>query len=89
MRVSADTKTCGSPLYLSPTGGLCLPSGKHAIRLTYYQTIVNKKMKKKNFFWAAEGTPLEDRRHVSNGVNGFFSREKAQKGQKNDQKSAL
>jgi len=46
-------------------------------------------MKKKNFFWAAEGTPLEDRRHVSNGVNGFFSREKAQKGQKNDQKSAL
>jgi hypothetical protein len=22
-RVSADTKTCGSPLYLSPTGGLC------------------------------------------------------------------
>ena len=26
-RVSADTKTCGSPLYLSPTGGLCLPAG--------------------------------------------------------------
>jgi len=32
-RVSADTETCGSPLYLSPTGdlspagGLCLPAG--------------------------------------------------------------
>ena len=51
MRVSADTKTCGIPLYLSPTGGLCLPSGKHAIRLTYYQTIVNKKMTKNELFF--------------------------------------
>ena len=33
-RVSADTKTCGSLLYLSPTGGLCLPSGKHTGILT-------------------------------------------------------
>jgi len=49
-RVSADTKTCGSPLYLSPTGGLCLPAGKHAGILTLFQTIVNKKMNKKHFF---------------------------------------
>jgi hypothetical protein len=34
-RVSADTKTCGSPLYLAPAGGLCLPFGKHAGILMY------------------------------------------------------
>jgi len=28
----------------SPTGGLCLLSGKHTGILTYFQTIVNKKM---------------------------------------------
>jgi hypothetical protein len=38
--------TCGSPLYLSPTGGLRLPVGKHASILTDYHTLVNKKMKK-------------------------------------------
>jgi len=26
-RVSSDTKTCGPPLYLSPAGGLCYPTG--------------------------------------------------------------
>jgi len=41
--VSADTKTCGSPLYLPPTGGLYLPTGKHVGILTYIQTRVNKK----------------------------------------------
>jgi len=30
---------------------LHLPSGKHAIRLIYYQTMVNKKMTKKEFFF--------------------------------------
>jgi len=50
-RVSADTKTCGSPLYLSPAGGLCLPAGKHAGILTCLQTVVNKKMIKKAFFF--------------------------------------
>jgi len=39
--VSADTKTCGSPLTLC----LLAPKGqaKHAGILTYFQTIVNKK----------------------------------------------
>jgi hypothetical protein len=37
----------------SPTGGLCLPTGKHAGILTLFQTIVNKKMDKKHFFLAA------------------------------------
>jgi len=37
-RVSADTKTCGSPLYLPPTGGLCLPAGKHTGILMQFQT---------------------------------------------------
>jgi hypothetical protein len=36
--VSADTKTCGSPLKLSPTGGLRLPAGKHTCILTEFQT---------------------------------------------------
>jgi len=50
-RVSADTKTCGSPLYLVPTGGLCLPIGKHKGILTQFQTKVNKKTAKKRFFF--------------------------------------
>jgi len=50
-RVSADTKTCGSPLYLSPAGGLCLPISKHTGILMYYQTIVNKKINKKALFF--------------------------------------
>ena len=45
-RVSADTKTCGSPLNPSPTGVWRLPAGKHTSILTYLQTIVNKKNKK-------------------------------------------
>jgi len=47
------------PLYPAPTGGslrqaqdrLCLPAGKHASILTYFQTKVNKKDgQKKHFF---------------------------------------
>jgi len=38
-RVSADTKTCGSPLYLSP-------AGKQTEILTYFQIKVNKKTNK-------------------------------------------
>jgi len=34
----------------SPTGGLCLPSGKHTGILTYFQTMSTKKRPKKNFF---------------------------------------
>ena len=57
-RVSADTKTCGSPLNPAPTGGslrqaqdrLRLPAGKYECILIYYQTIVKEKMKKKCFF---------------------------------------
>jgi len=45
-RVSAGTKTCGSPLYPAPAGGLRLPAGKHKDKLIYYQTLVNKKIKK-------------------------------------------
>jgi hypothetical protein len=48
--------TCGSPLKPAPAGGLRLPAGKHASILTYFQTIVNKKMKKKFFFF---GHPRE------------------------------
>ena len=36
----------------SPAGGLCLPSGKHTGILTYFLTIVNKKMTKKQLFLA-------------------------------------
>jgi len=43
-RVSADTKTCGSPLYPAPTGGLRLPADKHTGILTDFQTKVNKKI---------------------------------------------
>ncbi|MFB0553795.1 MAG: hypothetical protein ACETWQ_10830 [Phycisphaerae bacterium] len=37
----------------SPTGGLCLPAGKHTGILMQYQTLVNKKMAKKQLFLAA------------------------------------
>ena len=50
-RVSSDTKTCGSPLYLSPAGGLCSSADKHAGILTYIQTVSTKKRLKTNFFW--------------------------------------
>jgi len=53
-RVSADTKTCGSPLYLSPNGGLCLPLGKHAGILMYFQTMSTEKTNKKALFLATE-----------------------------------
>jgi len=39
--------SCGSPLYPAPTGGLRLPAGKHTNILTEFQTIVNKKKKKR------------------------------------------
>jgi len=51
-RVSADTKTCGSPLKLSPAGVWRLPLSKHTSILTYYQTKVNKKMTKNELFLA-------------------------------------
>ena len=38
--------SCGSPLYLSPTGGLRLPAGKHRGILTDFQTKDKKKIKK-------------------------------------------
>jgi len=66
-RVSADTrsptktfedKLCGSPLYLPLRGGLCLPYGKHASILTYYQTIVNKKRPKNAKILAALSAPV-------------------------------
>jgi len=46
----------------SPTGGLCLPAGKHVGILTVFQTIVNKKMTKKALFLLftlsiSEGSP--------------------------------
>jgi len=37
----------------SPTGGLCLPAGKHTDILKYYQTMSTKKWTKSNFFLAA------------------------------------
>jgi hypothetical protein len=48
--------SCGSPLNLSPAGGLRLPSGKHRAILTDIQTIVNKKMKKRAFIGALTNT---------------------------------
>ncbi|MBW8041573.1 MAG: hypothetical protein FVQ85_16475 [Planctomycetes bacterium] len=56
IRVSDDTKTCGTPLKPSPTGGLRLPAGKHTGILTDFQTKVNKKMAKKELFF---GHPRE------------------------------
>jgi len=44
-------KACGSPLKLSPAGGLCLPAGKHTGILTIFQTLINKKMDKKQLFF--------------------------------------
>jgi len=46
LRLSADTKTCGSGLYSAPTGNLCLLSGKHIITLTGLITKDKKKMNK-------------------------------------------
>jgi len=34
----------------SPTGGLCLPAGKHASILKYFQTKINKKTAKNVLF---------------------------------------
>ena len=51
-RVSADTKTCGSPLYPALRGGLCLLSSNYATILTYFQAIINKKRPKNLFFCA-------------------------------------
>jgi len=45
LRVSADTKTCGSPLYLSLLAVCRLPAGKYAGILTDFQTKVKKKGK--------------------------------------------
>jgi len=39
-----------SEMSSSPAGGLCLPSGKHAGILTYYQIIINKKITKQALF---------------------------------------
>ena len=55
IRVSADTKTCGSPLNPAPAGVLCLPSGKHTRILTDFQTEVKKETGKKRVFWAGSG----------------------------------
>ena len=43
VRVSADTKACGSPLYPVPAGVPCLRSGKHTRILTYLRRKVNGK----------------------------------------------
>jgi len=52
-----------------PTGGLYLPISKHVGILTYYQTIVKKKMKKKHFFWSSPATALLTRnRVITNGM---------------------
>jgi hypothetical protein len=48
LRVSADTKTCGSPLYLPPAGGLCLPAGEYGRILTQFQTKIKEKRPKIN-----------------------------------------
>ena len=42
-RVSADTKTCGSPLYLSPAGGLSLACW---LTWVYYNIFSNKSQQK-------------------------------------------
>jgi len=49
-RVSADTKTCGSPRNPSPAGGLRLPAGKHAGILTVCQAKDNKQTAQKALF---------------------------------------
>ena len=58
-RVSADTKTCGSPLYLSPAGGLCLPYGKQLGILTLFRTLSTKKIAKKALFLVPLPDPHE------------------------------
>ena len=50
LRVSADTKTCGSPLKPASAGGFRLPAGKHTGILTEFQTKDKKKIKKGAFF---------------------------------------
>jgi len=47
--------SCGSPLYLAPLGGLCLPNGKHAGILTQFQTQVNKKKRLKRIYHRERG----------------------------------
>jgi hypothetical protein len=37
----------------SPTGGLCLPAGKHAGILTFFKHKSTKKRPKNNFFWSS------------------------------------
>jgi len=49
----------------SPAGGLRLPAGKHTSILTDFQTIVNKKITKKELFlatFAAKSTDLEGKK---------------------------
>jgi len=43
----------------SPAGGLCLLTGKHTGILTLFQTIVNKKMDKKQLFFGYKHTKTE------------------------------
>ena len=50
--VSADTKTCGSPRFFPPTGGLRLPTSKQGGILTSIQTKVNKKNDQKSAVFA-------------------------------------
>ena len=45
-RVSADTKTCGSPLNPAPAGALRLPAGKRAGILTYFRPKLKEKRQK-------------------------------------------
>jgi len=59
MRLLALSPCCAAAydmqteMSFSPTGGLCLPSGKYTGILTQFQTKVNKKTVKKHFFLAA------------------------------------
>jgi hypothetical protein len=70
-RVSADTKTCGSPLYLPLRGGLCLPSGKYAGILTYFQKKSTKKPKM-YFFWPSRmAVPSLLKKILSRSKMGF------------------
>ena len=66
MCVSADTKTCGSPLNPVPAGVIRMFSGKHADILTEFQTLANKKMTKKEIFLAEDSVSKNNEIRTTN-----------------------
>ena len=70
--VSADTKTCGSPLGLALSGVLRLAAGKHPRILTHFQTTVNKKNDPKRTFFGRQFYILNSSPNYHSSFDTFY-----------------